>query len=294
MEWDFETEDIEALCEFMGSPCTQRMTRIQPLPIDQHNSPFKGQVVLITGGGTGLGRAYARAFAKHGAKVAVTSRNLANLNETSRKIRRNGGQAFAVTADMTKPKSIYDMVKKVTKKFGPIDLLINNHGTGGEVEAWWKLVNQNRYQETLKVNYGGAFWSTGVVCQQMHDLGRSGRIINIASSTVESRPEYLGIYAYSKHLVVEMTEAVAEGLGKGGVKIFAVHPGTVDTAMTEAMLNSPNAAKLTLLHQIFDTHQDVSEEVATELIMHVASGEVDHLSGQFLCRKESTVTQLQE
>jgi NAD(P)-dependent dehydrogenase (short-subunit alcohol dehydrogenase family) len=290
----FGAGELAAICEFMFAPHRELMIRIEPSAIDHANSPLKGQVCLVTGGGTGLGRAYARAMAKHGMRVAIASRNMNNLEETARLIRQDGGEVLALTVDVTDASSVHHMVEKVESELGPIDLLVNNAGIGGPIESWMKVINEGGYEETMRVNYEGAFLCTGMVCEHMHNLNRGGRIINIASSTVESRPEFLGIYAISKWQVVEMTKNVAHGLGEAGIKIFAVHPGTVKSPMIDAMLVPENKGKLPLLEHIFSAHKDVSEDVAVELILHVASGAVDHLSGKFLCRKEGTVVQCQE
>lgn len=290
-----DTGEMIAIAEFASEPkeSRQKMTRIAPVAIDPSNSSFKGQVVLITGGGSGLGRAYARAMAKLGMCVAIASRNLHKLEETRELIRQDGGNALALTMDITDPASITSVVDTVESQLGTIDILVNNAGIGGPIKPWWEAVNSGEWEEAVRVNYQGAFYCTGVVCERMHKRNH-GRIINIASSTVESRPDCLAAYAYSKWLVVEMTRQAAKTLGESGISIFAVHPGTVRTAMTEAMLSNEHKGKLPLLEHIFETHKDVSADVAVELVLYIASGAVDNLSGQFLCRKEGTVVQCNE
>ncbi len=284
-------QDIIEIADFMGEPeaLRQPMVTIEPTGIDERGKSLNGKVALITGGGSGLGLAYARAMAQLGAHVAIASRDHRKLQEAVDLIKGEGGDATAFTMNLLKPESIHQAVNAIESSIGPIDILINNAGIGGRVEPWYKAVNSGRWKKIMRTNYHGTFYCTGVVCERMH-LRNRGCIVNIASSTVVSRPSNLGIYAYSKWKIVEMVQIVAPALNAAGLRIFAVHPGTVRTPMTESMLKSERGEKLPLLRHIFETHQDMPEEVSAELILYIVSGAVDHLSGKFLCRKEGTVT----
>ncbi len=283
-------QEFVNLVEFMGEPQELRdsMKTVVPAPIDASDFCLHGKVVFITGGGSGLGKAYAQAMAKLGMKVAIAGRDPRKLHDVERLIHYEGGEGRAFVMDVGDFDSVRKTVESIETCMGPIEVLINNAATEGPVMPWWQAVNSGEWEKTLLINYEGTLYCTALVSERMH-LRNRGRVVNIASSTVVSRPEPLAIYAYSKWKVVQLTRQLAKGFRESGLSIFAVHPGTIWTPMTERLKD-----KVPTIKHIFDTHQDAKEESAVELILYLASGAADHLSGEFICRKEGTIVNFKE
>jgi NAD(P)-dependent dehydrogenase (short-subunit alcohol dehydrogenase family) len=242
---------------------------------------LSGQVALVTGGGRGIGRAIAAALARAGASVAVLARSAAQLDEVVSDITRTGGRAFACPADVTDRTAVESAVAAVGQTLGPIDLLVNNAGIGEPVgplaeadpDEWWRC---------LAVNLRGPLLCSRAVLPGMLARG-SGRIVNVASGAGTRAIPNLSAYVTSKAALIRLTENIAAEVRGAGVRVFAVQPGTVRTAMTEALLHSEGARRLLpWFPTIFEQGQDVSPEQAGRLVMLLASGEADAFSGRFL------------
>jgi NAD(P)-dependent dehydrogenase (short-subunit alcohol dehydrogenase family) len=239
-----------------------------------------GQVAIITGGGRGIGRAIARGLASAGASVAVVARSLDQIVNTVDDIAQAGGRAVAVPADVSEPEAVGRMVQEVERALGPVDLLVNNAGVAGPLgpiaetdpAEWW------RCQE---VNLRGPLLCTRAVLVGMV-ARRRGRIINIASGAGTIAIPYLSAYIVSKTALIRLTEVFAAEVAEQGVRVFAIEPGTVRTAMAEYALDSEAGRKwLPWFRDIFEQGRDVPPEHAARLVTLLASGRADALSGRF-------------
>jgi len=280
-------EKKSAIGAFMATPpeLRERMTRITPRAINP--DAVRGQVALITGATGGLGRAYAFAMSRMGMKVVIAARNKQAVNELAETINNEGGIALSLPQyEVTDNLCVMHNMGYIEHKLGPIDLVVNNAAVGGPIMPWSRSYRTEDWWETINTNYIG-IWLVAIAASERMKRRKRGRIINIASSTVETRPRELAAYAFSKWLVVTDTKEVAPEYSKEGLGIFAVHPGTVRTGMTERMIQSPRAPKL--LKRIFENGLDVSPERAAEFILYVASGAVDHLACEFLCRGDGVL-----
>lgn len=196
---------------------------------------FKDKTVVITGGSKGIGRGIALAFAAQGAKVAVSARGQAALNETAAEIEQAGGQALAVTCDVTQQTEIDQLAAAVADKFGPTDILVNNAGIAGSHklvthpdELWHKLID---------VNLTGVFRTARAFTPAMIENG-GGRIINIASVASKAAMNYMAAYTAAKHGVLGLTRALAVELMKYQITVNAICPGFVDTPMTDGTIDN--------------------------------------------------------
>ncbi|GIY31556.1 hypothetical protein CEXT_580671 [Caerostris extrusa] len=117
---------------------------------------IKGQVVLITGGGSGIGRLVALRFARHGARIVVWDLNLAGAQETAKLVRDQGGEAFAFRCDVSQPEAVYEAAEKVKKEVGKVDILVNNAG----IVTGKKLLDcpDEKIKKTFEVNAMAHFW----------------------------------------------------------------------------------------------------------------------------------------
>ncbi len=244
-----------------------------------------GQVALVTGGGRGLGRAYAQALAGEGAAVAVTARTEPELLETVQIIEQNGGRALAVTADVTDPNAVANMVAAVERALGPVDLLVNNagvfraFGAVAEIEedAWWR---------EIEVNVRGPFLCARAVLPGMI-ARRRGRIINLASGAGGIAIERASAYCVSKAALIRFSQNLALETHDQGIAVFAIAPGAVRTPMTDHVLTSTvvrqRAPEIQAwFERLYAEGRDTPIEQSVELILFLASGQADALSGRFI------------
>ncbi len=238
------------------------------------------KVAVVTGGGRGLGRAFARALAGDHA-VAVVARARTELDETVALVERTGGRAMAVAADVTDAAAIDEAFAAIERALGPIDLLVNNAGVIGplgpfaqsRVADWWR---------TLEVDVLGQ-----VVCAHRVLPGmqarRRGCIVNIASGGGATMMPYFSAYVTAKTALIRFSECLAHELREQGIAVFAMGPGTVRTAMSEHSLNSPEGRRwLPWFADIFTEGRDLPPERPAELLCALASGKYDALAGRYL------------
>jgi NAD(P)-dependent dehydrogenase (short-subunit alcohol dehydrogenase family) len=194
-------------------------------------SELKGKSVLITGGSRGLGRALALNLAAKGAKVAIVARQKAELDEVVGEIKRNGGTAFGIVADVGDKESVYPIAGQAAALAGPVDILINNASTLGPVPL--RLIADTDcedFERALQVNTIGPFRLIKAVAGSMM-LRQTGLVINISSdASVEAYPAW-GVYGASKAALDHLTRIAAAELGGAGVRFISIDPGEMNTQM---------------------------------------------------------------
>jgi NAD(P)-dependent dehydrogenase (short-subunit alcohol dehydrogenase family) len=239
------------------------------------------QVAIVTGGGRGLGRAMAQALAAARAKVAVVARTEAQLAETVDLIRKAGGHVLAVSADITDRKAVEDMVKTVQNDLGAVDILVNNAGVVGVPGPIWEADPED-WRRTLDVNLYGAFLC-GVTVMRAMVARRQGRIINVASGAGLFPIPYGSGYVVSKAALLRLTECFAADGQAHGVIAFALGPGSVRTAMTEYLIESePGRTYMPWYREMILGGGDVPADLSANLVVLLASGKMDSLSGRFV------------
>ena len=241
---------------------------------------LRGCTALVTGGGRGLGRAFATVLAKAGAAVAIAARSRDQLVQTETLIRDHGGAAVSVTADVSDPDSVRAMVMQVENALGPVDLLVNNAGTGGPFGPTWEA-DAEEWWSCLEINLRGAFLCCHAVLPSMIARGR-GRIINVASGAGAAPIAYMSAYVTSKAALIHFTETLAAETRPRGIAVFSIHPGTVRTSLSEDLMRSAKGRRwLPWFRGIFERGEDVSPDAASRLVLFLASGAADRLSGRF-------------
>jgi 3-oxoacyl-[acyl-carrier protein] reductase len=189
-----------------------------------------GKSAIVTGGGTGIGRAIAIALAKEGVKVVVCGRRDAPLDEVVQEILGIGGQALGVQADVSDVKDIDRVVNSAMDVFGSVDILVNNAGIGGGGAIHTHSVRE--WDEILAVNLRGPFMMSRAVLPAMRSK-RSGHIVNISSeSGLEYYPED-GAYGISKHALNVLGEYIQRENQELGIRVDTICPGMVVTEMTQ-------------------------------------------------------------
>jgi NAD(P)-dependent dehydrogenase (short-subunit alcohol dehydrogenase family) len=192
---------------------------------------YAGKVAFITGGGTGIGRATALAFARAGANVAVTGRTEASIQETVQLIEQAGGRALAIRCDVSTESEVQAAVAQTIAAFGRLDFALNNAGVEHELIALADIPGE-KWEELIGTNLGGVFFSMKHQIPQMLAQG-GGAIINIASGAGVKGIAGQAAYCASKWGVVGLSKATALDYAAKGIRVNVVSPGYVATPMME-------------------------------------------------------------
>ncbi len=187
------------------------------------------RVALITGGGRGIGRAIALAFAREGASVAVVARTAAEVEAVAAEVRAQGRKAIALPGDVTDSARVESVARAAAEVLGPIQILVNNAGLA--VSAKVLDTDDALWERHLRVNLTGAFYMSRAVLPGML-AARWGRIVNIASTAAREGFPYVAAYVASKHGLLGLTRALAMEVVTAGVTVNAICPGYVATDLT--------------------------------------------------------------
>jgi NAD(P)-dependent dehydrogenase (short-subunit alcohol dehydrogenase family) len=239
-----------------------------------------GQVALITGAGRGIGRAIALALTEAGAAVALCARSQDDVTRVAEEIAGRGGQAVATRCDVTRRHEVEDMVAGVEAVLGPVDLLVNNAGQAGPIgpiaatdpDEWW---------QALEVNLRGPLYCARAVLPGMLSRGH-GRIVNVSSGAGFAAWPMVSAYSVSKAALYRLSENLAAETRGHGVTVFAINPGLVRTTMSESGLSCGEPSIEQTFTDWFANQEDVSADVAASLVVYLASGAADVLSGRNL------------
>ena len=239
---------------------------------------LKDKVALVTGGGSGIGRAVALVWAREGAKVVVSDISAKQGEETAEMVRAKGGQALFVETDVGNPADAKTLVERAVSHFGRLDVACNNAGIGGPsapvaqypLEGWAQVIN---------INLNGVFYGMQQQIAAMLKTG-GGSIINMASILGAVGSATNSAYTAAKHGVVGLTQAAAIEYGAQGIRINAVAPGFIHTPMLTGLeANAEAKAMLIKAHPIGRLGQP--EEVA-ELVAWLASDRALFVTGAYL------------
>jgi NAD(P)-dependent dehydrogenase (short-subunit alcohol dehydrogenase family) len=225
---------------------------------DLHN-----KIALITGGTSGIGRDTAILFAKHGAKVVISGRREAEGNETIALVRAAGGDGLFVKSDVSKSADVQALLQKTVEKFGRVDLLFNNAGIEGD---WKPIIEQSEedWDRVIDINLKGTWLCLKFVIQQMLKQGTGGAIVNMSSVAGLMGSAGAAVYVASKHGVIGLTRAAALEYAAKGIRVNAVCPAVIETAMADRAFGTPEVSKRILaMHPIgrFGKPMEIAEAV---------------------------------
>ena len=196
---------------------------------------LENRIAIITGGGRGIGRATALAFAKEGANIVLAARTTPEITAVTKEITQLGRHALAITTDVQSKSEVNDMVSQTLKTFGKVDILINNAGVA--IHNPIPKIREEDWDITMAVNLKCVFLCTQAVfshmCNQKH-----GHIVNVSSVSGKIGHTNGGAYCASKFAVIGFTETTNNEGKRHGVKASVVCPGPVDTKMRRD--NHPN------------------------------------------------------
>jgi NAD(P)-dependent dehydrogenase (short-subunit alcohol dehydrogenase family) len=238
---------------------------------------LKGKVALVTGAGRGIGRGIAEVMAQEGAHVAVNDAdNIALAEEVSRSLSSTGVESVAVKADVSRRADVEPMIETVWKQLGPIDILVNNAGI--ETIVPFLELTDDQWTRLVDINLRGAWLCSQVFCRRVIGEGRKASIVNIgsiqAAKVLPGRTHYapakLGLEALTRNMSAEVTPL--------GIRVNCIHPGLIDTPMTEWVMKDPNILPV-VLAQISLGRAGEPREIG-KVAAFLASDEASYLTGQ--------------
>ncbi len=240
---------------------------------------LKDKVAIVTGGGRGIGRAYALRFADEGAKVVIADITFENAQKVADEIKAKGGEALALHTDVSSGASTIEMAKKTVEQFGKIDILMNNaaiyYGIG--MKRWDSWVPED-WDRMFAVNVKGSWLCLKAVVPHMITQGK-GKIINIASGTMDSGFHGLLPYSCSKGAVVVLTKAMARALGRHNINVNCISPGyTMSEASVEMPDKAPKGDEMAMQGRCFRREEQPDDLVGTAVFL--ASEDSDFITGQ--------------
>jgi 2-hydroxycyclohexanecarboxyl-CoA dehydrogenase len=247
---------------------------------------LSGKIALITGGGRGIGRAVAFAFAREGARIALVARTASEVERVATEAQEECNvETFGAACDVSDAVAVNRAFACVRERFGRgCDVLVNNAGIAESAPL--VKTDDELWQRHLAINLTGTFLCTRAALPSMIERGW-GRIINVASIAGKTGAPYIAAYAASKHGVLGLTRSVALEVAQKGVTVNAICPGYVDTDMTtraleniEAKTGRPAAETLEAIKRMSPQQRLVTPAEVAALALLLASDEGRGINGQ--------------
>ncbi|WP_417590376.1 SDR family NAD(P)-dependent oxidoreductase [Owenweeksia hongkongensis] len=238
-------------------------------------SQLENKVALVTGAGSGIGKAVATLYAKEGANVIVNDINEENGQLVVDQIKSDGGEAFFIGGDVSKEEDVQNLIKNTVEKYGQLDIACNNAGIGGEqnltgqysVDSWNKVV---------AINLNGVFLNCKYQLEQMEKNG-GGVIVNMASIHGIAAAPMSSAYTTTKHAVVGLTKNIGVEYAQKNIRCNAVGPGYIDTPLL-SMASPEMLEALKAKHPM--NRLGKAEEVA-ELVLFLSSEKSSFITGGY-------------
>ncbi len=239
---------------------------------------LKDEVVIVTGGGVGIGRAYSLGLAKEGAKVVVADIQEQEAKKVADEINGEGGDALAVPVDVTSADKTRAMAEASLQKYGRIDVLLNNAGLYTAIKKKpFSEISGQEWDRVMAVNLKGLFYCAQAVYPAMKTQGK-GKIINISSGTVLGGTPFFVHYVTSKAGVIGFTRALARELGPDNIAVNAITPGlTISGPQQEGVL-TPEQLQDRRKKRCFQRDQLPQDLVGT--VIFLSSEDSDFITGQ--------------
>jgi 3-oxoacyl-[acyl-carrier protein] reductase len=265
---------------------------------------LKDKVALITGGTAGLGRGIALAFAREGARVAISGRNEERLQKVVQEIEALGAEALGIRADVSSSQEVKNMFARLLERFGTIDILVNNAGIFRSHEAGVKdrmrhldlvttpvprhslqitrNMSDEEWQRMFEVNVNGVFYCTREALKIMEDKGY-GRIINIASiAGISAMSSHSPNYSAAKGAVVAFTKSVAHEVAGAGICVNCIAPGYIETETFMRGINQMSPERRNRLMQWIPVGRIGKIEEYASLAVYLASDDAGYMIGQVI------------
>lgn len=237
----------------------------------------KNKIVIVTGAGSGIGKATAIHFAKFGATLVVSDRQEVAAKEVVKIILEEGGKAISIPADVTSFEAVENLVAQTVKEFGRLDVIVNNAGIGPNLLRTHQSTLKD-WDKVIAVNQTGVFYCMKVALVQFLKQG-GGNIVNIASlAGLKASPNNIS-YSASKFAVVGMTKSVAMEYATKNIRVNAVCPGYTESALLTQLINAKPEMDAVLKSVIPMKRYGRAEEIA-DAVVWLASDNTQFMTGQ--------------
>ncbi|MDP2937565.1 MAG: glucose 1-dehydrogenase [Dehalococcoidia bacterium] len=235
------------------------------------------KVAIVTGGGRGIGRAVALAFASQGARLVVSDVDLEPAQEVASEIVSHGGKALATKTDVAKRTDVQEMVEATLKEFGQVDILVNNAGNFNG--AMLHKMTEDQWDNVVDVHLKGTYLCTQAVARNMMER-KTGRIINVTAFAGERGNLGSINYAAAKSGIIGITKAAAKELARFQINVNCVAPGMTRTRMSEILFTDPKFRDMYMKEVPLGRFTE-PEEVANTFLFF-ASSDSSYITGQVL------------
>ena len=236
---------------------------------------LKDKVAIVTGGGSGIGKAAALAFAREGAKVVVADISPERADETATEIVKQGGEAMGMKVDVRQAEGVEKLVGETVGKFGKLDIMYNNAGIF-DGNPLIHTFSEEMWDAVMDTNAKGVFLGCRYAIPEMLKQGK-GKIINTASVCGFGGRSAGPAYTASKHAIIGITRQVAAWYGSMGIYCNCICPSIVTTKMTEELLQVPEIVETSL--KAIPLGRFSQPEEMTPLLVYLASDESDYVTG---------------
>ncbi|MBT5918581.1 MAG: SDR family oxidoreductase [Alphaproteobacteria bacterium] len=239
---------------------------------------LESKVILVTGGGRGLGQAYAQALAAEGAKVVAG--DIRDTGETVASVEAAGGDILGLDLDVTDMASCQNMADKAVEKYGRIDGLVNNAALYGDISGGrFNELSDDQWDRVMDVNVKG-IWQCCKACVPAMKEAGGGSIINISSLAATYGMPYAIDYATSKAAVIGMTRSLARELGRSWIRVNAVAPSAVLTEGTNDFMGEVKDKALAVIAGNQSLQANLTADDMTGTIIYLASDASKFVTGQ--------------
>jgi NAD(P)-dependent dehydrogenase (short-subunit alcohol dehydrogenase family) len=239
---------------------------------------LQDQVAIITGASKGIGEAIARAYAREGARVVVSSRKQELLQTVVEGIRADGGEALGLATHMGQPEQVEALVARTVEHWGRVDIAVNNAATNPHFGPLL-TADEGQLDKILDVNLKGYFRLCKVVEPVMRAQG-GGKIINLASIAGLRPALNMGVYSISKAGVLMLTQVLASELGSANIQVNALAPGLIRTKFSQALWENESLVEMVETRTPLGRLGEVEDVVGAALFL--ASSASDYITGEVI------------
>lgn len=239
---------------------------------------LSNKVAIVTGAGSGMGRAIAELFAKEGAKVVASDVNKERINEVTASIKNAGGEVLGVLADVAKESDVQQLIDATVNAFGTVDILVNNAGIMDNFIPVGEITNEH-WERVLGVNLNGPMYASRAAIRVMLDKGK-GVIVNNASIGGLFGARGGAAYVASKHGLIGLTKNTAAVYSPKGIRVNAIAPGGVNTAIS-GTITAPNQLGMEAIGRAGNAPMGEAQEIAYAALF-LASDEASFINGAVL------------
>jgi NAD(P)-dependent dehydrogenase (short-subunit alcohol dehydrogenase family) len=236
---------------------------------------LKDKVAVVTGGGSGLGRAISLRFADEGARIVIAELNEAKGEETLRAIQAKGVEAFAVPTDVSSSESVANLFKALDDRGWPVDVMVNNAGNAGQLTPV-HLMTDEQWHGVVHVHLSGTFYGTREAVKRMLAQGHGGAVINMSSVAALRGLPGGSSYTAAKGGILAFTKGVAQEYAQYGIRVNCIAPGWVETPILE---NLPDEIRPMMVANTPLGRIGQPEEIAA-VALFLASDESSYVIGQ--------------